>query len=79
MATATATETKPATSTTTLNAKLKADGTFEYTVPKRKADELLRAYCSCRSYSQFPALKERAEAASKALAFLMLDLGINAD
>jgi len=76
---ATATEPKATTTSTTLNAKLKADGTFAYSIPKRKSDELLRAFSTCRSYSVFPALKERAEAASKALAFLMLDLGIKAE
>lgn len=69
---------EPSTTTTSLNAKLKADGTFAYSVPKRKADELMRAYKTCRCYSQFPALQERAAAASKALALLMVDLGIEA-
>lgn len=64
------------TTTTTLSAKLQADGTIIYEVPKREGDKLLKAYALCRACANFPALKINAETASKALAFLMLDLGI---
>jgi hypothetical protein len=67
------------TTTTTLKATLNGDGSLSYEMPKRKSDELLRAYKTCRSCAHFPALQEHADAAGKALAWLLLDLGVETE